>query len=255
MSSRTAAPTVYGWLSQWNTTVVPNGTYTIQSVASYAGGVSGTSAPVTVTVNNAAPTTSVVIPATGATQSGAAATLDASASPNVTSVSFEVSGGTLTDDVVVTATPTVYGWLSQWNTTAVPNGTYTVQSVASYAGGVSGTSAPVTVTVNNAAPTTSVLVPAAGATQSGTVPTLDASASSDVTSVSFELTGGALTDDVVATATLTVVRLVRPWNTTAVPNGTYTVQSVASYAGGVSGTERARHGHGEQQLVPKYQMS
>src|SRR6202034_1357349 len=125
-------------------TAVPNCTYTVQSVASYAGGVTGVSAPVTVTVNNSPPSTSVVIPATGSTQSGGAATLDASAASNVTSVSFELSGGSLTDDVIGTAAPTVYGWLSQWNTTAVPNGTYTVQSVASYAGGVTGTSAPVT---------------------------------------------------------------------------------------------------------------
>jgi hypothetical protein len=31
---------------------VPNGVYSIQSVASYAGGVSGTSAPISVTVSN-----------------------------------------------------------------------------------------------------------------------------------------------------------------------------------------------------------
>ncbi len=142
-------PTVYGWLGQWNTTTVPNGTYTLQSVASYAGGLSGTSAPITITVSNAAPTTSVLVPSTGATLSGASATLDASASANVTSVSFELSGGGLTDQVIGGSTPTVYGWLGQWNTTTVPNGTYTLQSVASYAGGLSGTSAPITITVNN----------------------------------------------------------------------------------------------------------
>ena len=40
------------------------------------------------------------------------------------------------------------GW-PDWNTTAVPNGTYTLQSVASYAGGVSGTSPGITITVAN----------------------------------------------------------------------------------------------------------
>ena len=33
-------------------TTVVNGQYTLQSVASYAGGVSGTSAPITITVGN-----------------------------------------------------------------------------------------------------------------------------------------------------------------------------------------------------------
>ncbi len=51
--------------------------------------------------------------------------------------------------LIATATPTIYGWLASWNTTTVPNGPYTLQSVASYAGGVSGTSAPITITVGN----------------------------------------------------------------------------------------------------------
>ena len=89
------------------------------------------------------------IPSSGATQSGTAALLDASASANVTSVKYELTGGTLTDQLIATATPTYYGWLAQWNTTTVPNGTYTLQSVAAYSGGVTGTSPGVTVTVAN----------------------------------------------------------------------------------------------------------
>ena len=51
--------------------------------------------------------------------------------------------------MIATGTPTIYGWLASWNTTSVANGTYTLQSVASYAGGVSGTSPGITVTVSN----------------------------------------------------------------------------------------------------------
>ena len=91
----------------------------------------------TLTVNNPPPTTAVLIPATGSTQSGGTAVLDANASANVTSVKFELTGGTLNDQVISTASPTIYGWVGQWNTTTIPNGTYTLQSVASYAGGVS----------------------------------------------------------------------------------------------------------------------
>jgi hypothetical protein len=67
----------------------------------------------------------------------------------VTMVKYEVSGGSLVDTVIATATPTIYGWLAAWNTTTVPNGTYALQSVASYAVGVSGSSAPITVSVTN----------------------------------------------------------------------------------------------------------
>ena len=231
-------------MGQWNTTTIPNGTYTLQSVASYGGGVTGTSAPVTITVNNPPPTTAVVIPATGSTQSGGTAVLDAFASANVTSVSFELTGGTLTNKVISTASPTIYGWVGQWNTTTIPNGTYTLQSVASYAGGVTGTSAPVTITVNNPPPTTSVVIPATGSTQSGGTAVLDAFASANVTSVSFELTGGTLTNKVISTASPTIYGWVGQWNTTTVPNGTYTLAERRLVRGRRDRDERARDDHG-----------
>jgi hypothetical protein len=106
------------------------------------------SAQVTLDVTEAPPSTSVGIPANDATVSGTQ-TIDASASTGVTSVQYELTGGGLNDDVIATATATVYGWLASWNTTTVPNGTYTLQSVAAYGGGVSGTSPAITITVDN----------------------------------------------------------------------------------------------------------
>jgi Bacterial Ig domain len=99
-------------------------------------------------VNNPSPSTTVVLPSNGATLSGSQY-FDATASPGVAKVQYELSGGSLSDSVIATATPTIYGWLAAWNTTTVPNGSYTLQSVASYAGGVSGTSAGVAITVTN----------------------------------------------------------------------------------------------------------
>jgi hypothetical protein len=143
----TATPTIYGWLASWNTTSVPNGTYVLQSVAS-SGGLRGTSSGVTISVNNPPPATGVVLPSNGATVSGNQY-LDALASSGVTKVQYEVTGGSLSGTVIATATPTIYGWLASWNTTSVPNGTYALQSVASYAGGVSAASAPVSISVTN----------------------------------------------------------------------------------------------------------
>jgi Bacterial Ig domain len=238
----TATPTYYGWLAQWNTTAVPNGTYSLQSVATDTVAETTTSSPITVTVDNPAPTTTVVIPSNGATQSGTAALLDASASANVTSVRYELTGGTLTDQVIATATPTYYGWLAQWNTTTVPNGTYTLQSVAAYAGGVTGTSPGVSVTVNNLPLQTQVLVPSSGTTVGGNV-VLDAVAegTAPITGVTFTATQGS-TVETVGTATPTIYGWIAQWasgvspnnGTLAYPSGTWSIRSVATEVGGTT---------------------
>ena len=91
----------------------------------------------------------MIIPSTGATQAGGSAVLDATASSNVSTVSFELTGGALKDQVISGGFPTLYGWLGQWNTVSVPNGTYTLQSVAAYPNGVTTTSAGVTIAIAN----------------------------------------------------------------------------------------------------------
>ena len=88
----TATLTYYGWVCSWNTTTVPNGSYALVSEAFRSGG-STFSSGVSITVNNPPPTTSVLIPSSGATLSGST-TLDASAS-NATSVEFRLFGGVL----------------------------------------------------------------------------------------------------------------------------------------------------------------
>ncbi len=186
-----------------------------------------------------APTTTVLTPTDNATVSGANVVLDASASAGTTSVVYRLSGGTLANQVIATATPTYYGWIATWDSTSVPNGTYQLQSVASYSGGTSGTSPPITITVNNPPPSTFVGIPANNATVTGTGVVLDAGASPGVTSVVYQLSGGTLTNQVIATATPTYYGWIAVWNSTSVPNGTYALRSVASYSGGVSGTSAA----------------
>ena len=71
--------------------------------------------------DNPSPATTVVLPSNGATLSSSQY-FDATASPGVTKVQYELSGGGLTDSVIAAATATIYGWLAAWNTTTVPNG-------------------------------------------------------------------------------------------------------------------------------------
>ena len=236
----TASPSIYGWLASWTTTSVPNGTYTLQSVTTDAAANTDTSEPITVTVNNQPPTTAVLIPSGGANLSGPKALLDASASSavGIASVTYAVSGNGLTNQVVATGTRTLYGYLAQWNTTAVPNGTYDLSSVATDTVAEVTSSASVTVTVDNPPPTTAVLIPSTGTTQSGTTALLDASSSANVNTVTYELSGGPsnLSHQPIATGSLSYYGWLAEWNTTAVPNGTYSLVSVAAYPNGVSTT-------------------
>jgi hypothetical protein len=233
-----AALTLYGYLAKWDSTGLANGAYTLQSVATDTLGQSTASAPITVNVDNPPPTTAVLMPSSGATVSGQKAVLDASASGpgTITSVQFVLSGGSLSDAVVATGAPTLYGYLAQWDTTAIANGTYTLQSEVTEAGGTTALSPGITVTVQNAAPTTNVLIPSSGATVSGQKAVLDASASGPgtITSVQFVLSGGSLSDAVVATGAPTLYGYLAQWDTTGVANGTYTVQSEVSEAGGTT---------------------
>jgi hypothetical protein len=184
------------------------------------------------------PTTSVIVPSNGASLAGSQA-LDANASDysKVTKVEYRLTGGTFNKALIATATLTAYGWLATWDTTTVPNGSYTLQSVAYDAAFLSTYSAGVAITVNNPPPTTSVLVPSSGATLSGSQ-WLDASASGKVAvnKVEFHLTGGTLNDVVVATGTPTYYGWLAGWNTATVANGTYTLQSVATDASGNVGS-------------------
>ena len=189
--------------------------------------------------NVTGPVTSVLIPSNGAFLTGSQ-DLEASASDNVgvTKVEFHLTGGTLNDALIATATPTGNGWLAAWDTTTVPDGPYTLQSVAYDTNGNTGLSPTIAVNVDNlnTLPITSVLVPSNGASLTGSQ-YLDASASDifGVTKVEFHLTGGTLNNALIATAKPTYYGWLAGWDTTTVPDGTYNLQSVAYDTNGNSG--------------------
>ena len=242
----TGTPTIYGWLATWDSTSVANGGYNLVSVASDANGNTTTSLPVGIGVENPPPTTAVLIPSSGASVSGGSSLLDATASASdgipIANVKFEITGGSYEQTVIGTATPTIYGYIFIWNTTGVPNGTYTLQSLVTDAVGNSDPSAGISVTVANPLPTTTVLIPSEGATLSGST-YIDAS-ESNATSVEFLLFGGSYgySAPVICTATPTLYGWLCAWNTTTVPNGSYDLVSEAfntagsTYSSGVGFT-------------------
>jgi hypothetical protein len=95
------------------------------------------------------PAIGVVAPSDGATVSGQYP-LDALASTKMTSVTFELTGGALSDHVISKAIATPYGWIGRWNTHNVPNGTYTLRCVATPVDHANIASAAITITVINA---------------------------------------------------------------------------------------------------------
>ena len=223
-------------------TLFENG-WEVRAVFSNVAGAATTN-PATITVTVPPPTTTVGLPSNGSTVAGDA-WLDALAqSPiGVASVRFEVSGGTVSDLGIGTGTETEWGWIGAWDTTNVPNGSYQLQSVVTDKDGNSATSAEVTVTVDNMPLQTQISIPSDGATLSGPSAVLDASASgtADVTGVQFVVSGGSLSDHVVGTATRTLYGWIAEWDTTTVPNGAYTLESVATETGGTTATSSPIH--------------
>ena len=228
----TATPTIYGWLAPWNSTGVPDGGYNVVSVATDSNNVTYTSLPDPFAVSNGLPTTSVLVPSNAGTVSGHSSVLDASASPNVSTVTYKLSGNGLAYQTIADGTLTAYGWLSTWDTTTVPNGTYTVTSDATYPNGQNALSNPVSITVNNPRAPTSILIPAKATTLSGST-YLDASAS-NATGVEFLLFGGGYGFDapVICTATSTIYGWLCGWNTSAAPDGSYVLVVEATNSAG-----------------------
>ena len=95
--------------------------------------------------------TAVARPASGGTVTGHYTLYAIAALGNapVTRVEFRLSGHGLHDALVCGGTPSLFGWLCDWNTSLVSNGTYSMQSVAYDPTGRSIRSKPISVSVKN----------------------------------------------------------------------------------------------------------
>jgi SGNH domain (fused to AT3 domains) len=95
------------------------------------------------------PVMQMVKPATGTVLKGTRLLVAISTfSIGVVKVDFQITG-TLGSAVIGASVYVHNTGVSSWDTTSVPNGTYTLQSVASYAGGTSGESPGVSIAVTN----------------------------------------------------------------------------------------------------------
>jgi chitinase len=230
VATSSSAPATFSW----NTTNYPNGLYTLQAIAYDTAGNAGTSAVVSVTVQNlaldtTAPTISIFAPASGATIAGQVA-VKATAGDNVGVVKTEWYLNSIWMSSSSSASPSF-----SWNTTNYANGSYTLQAKAYDAAGNVGTSGSVNVSVLNIAPDTTapavqILSPADGSTLSG-LNTINVSASDDIGVAKVEwYVDGTLSG---ASASPTPAF---SWDTTQSTNGTHALLAKAYDAAGNIGT-------------------
>jgi chitodextrinase len=160
-STLTASPYNYSW----DTTGLSLGAHTIQAKATDGFSNTGSSTMVTVNIaDQGTPTISIVSP-TAASFVNGNVMVNASATDNVgvAGVQFKLDGVNLGSEV--TASP----YVINWNTSGASNGAHSLTAVARDASGNTKTSAAVSVTVDNAAPSVSISSPASGSTVNGTL--------------------------------------------------------------------------------------
>src|SRR5713101_3327632 len=221
-----AAPYTYSL----NTATLSNGSHSLTAVARDAAGNRGTSAPLTITVNNQVPPTiSIISPGAGATVSGTVS-VATSVSSNTVSVQFKLDGSNTGN--LVTSAPFSYSL----NTTSLSNSSHSLTAVASNAAAQTTTSAAVSINVNNVAPPTpptiSIISPASGATVSGTV-SVSTNISTNTVSVQFQV-DGSNTGNPVTSAPFSY-----SLNTTSLSNGSHSLTAVASNAAAQTTTSAA----------------
>jgi hypothetical protein len=134
----------------WDTTTATNGSHWLAAQTTGPTGVIGTSAVVAVTVSNSSstpPTVQLTTPEAGATVSASVTVAaNVASSEGIASVTFYVDGTAI--GTPLAAPP----YLTTWDTETATAGQHILTATAIDITGNSGTSAPVTVTVNNSQP-------------------------------------------------------------------------------------------------------
>ncbi|HTP12044.1 MAG TPA: Ig-like domain-containing protein [Bacteroidota bacterium] len=208
----------------WNTEQSSDGTHSLQAKAYDTQGHSTSSAPVSVTLRNAPPTTSITSPVSGEICSGTDTIfVTANGANTLTKVELYLNG-------TLAATDNASPWRFIWNTTQWNDGSYNIQAVSYDVANHYGLSSTVTAIVCNNPPSTSITSPSAGATVSGTT-TVQVSATSAITVSKVELyvDGSLLSTDNSSPWSFS-------WNTQQVSDGSHSLQAKAYDALGHVGT-------------------
>ncbi len=109
----------------------------------------GTVTPTTFRLRVLLPVTTIVKPTSGALHGHQLLVATASSPLGTKSVSFGLSGRNAVVTTLCRGQRFQYGWICDWNSATVPNGTYALRSIVTDAAGRVSTSAPVVVDVHN----------------------------------------------------------------------------------------------------------
>ncbi len=204
----------YSHLS-WDSTTVADGAHTLTARAYDTGGNVGTSAAITVNVDNTLPAAALVSPTSGTLLRGSVL-LEATASDNQAVSKVEFYDGTTLLGSTLTAP-----YVMSWNTTSATSGAHTLTVKAHDGAGNVRTSTAVAVTVDNTGPTTAISAPARNALVGGTVQvSITASDSSGVERVE-------LYADEVLMGTDTSAPYSVSWNSAALADGAHSLTARA----------------------------
>jgi methionine-rich copper-binding protein CopC len=221
----------------WDSTTKPDGPAEIEvTVWDRAGNGPLTSAPVSFTVDNTAPSVSLAAPPAGS----ATVNLSATGSADIATVDFSYKPQA---GVTYTAIGSASGPFTRaWATGLLADGLYDVRAVATDHGGHTGTDVQ-TVRVDNTAPTGSLTAPAAAATVGGPSVSLSANAADSgagVASVTFQYRAvgalGAFTD----IATDTSAPFTATLDSTPLTSGDYDLRGIVTDAAGNTYTTAIR---------------
>ena len=193
------------------------------------------------------PNVVVSTPATGQTVDPTPTITGTGVAGDVTVAFYQGPYSTGTPVRTVTATAAANGTWSSTQTTALPDGTYTVQSRQT-ADGLTGYSSPrtfvVSSTVDTTAPAVHIGSPANGSSVSSTTPTITGTggtAPGDGATVSVKIFNGTTTTGTPRQTLTAPVAAGGTWTTTptALPQGAFTVQATQTDAAGNVGTSTA----------------
>lgn len=210
-----------------------DGIYTAQATQSDELGDTGTSAAVTFTVDTTAPVVTLTSPGAGALLDSSEPTLsgnagDAAWDEPVTTVTVH-QGGSPAGEVVALESVPVIGGTWSYSVPQLSDGIYTAQAAQRDEAGHTGTSTPVTFTVDTTAPVVTLASPAQGAFVKTSAPTLSGAAGAapwdhqHVTVAIHE--GGSLVGTVVALKSVAVSGGKWSYAASHLGDGTYTAQA------------------------------